>query len=207
MAGTLNVERFQLLALLALGAVSGCGSASVAAPAFSPGSTAARAMELYDQNADAKLDAQEIDRATGLKVALPQIDTSGDGTITQDELEARIRHYDSQQLGGLGVTCRVLLDGQPLAGATVRLVPLEFLNETIQPASGVTDMGGTTTLKADGSQVGVHCGLYRVEISLKDSGGNEQVPAIYNAQSELGQEVSSDTPGLERGITYVLTRS
>jgi len=88
------------------------------------------------------------------------------------------------------VRCRVLLDGQPLEGATVTFVPEKFLGPGIKPASGVSDAEGHVRLRTEGQDLpGVQCGIFRVVVSKKDSADQETIPGRYNTHTELGEEV------------------
>ncbi len=89
------------------------------------------------------------------------------------------------QFGGVSGT--VLLDGKPLAGATV-----EFSPEGGSPAYGVTDEDGKYTLLWSADQQGAPIGLNRVRITSFNEGKpriKERVPVKYNRQSELTREV------------------
>ena len=57
----------------------------------------------------------------------------------------------------------------------------------------------------DDSSPGVACGLYRVEIS-KLVGGKETIPAIYNTDTILGQEVAMGAVGMREGLLFNLTK-
>jgi hypothetical protein len=86
---------------------------------------------------------------------------------------------------------------QPLAGATVRLIPDEILTN-LKAAEGITDPRGYIDFRIPGSDSpGVQPGIYRVEVSLKDASGKEHIPAKYNSQTELGLEVGA--AGGQRG--------
>ena len=95
---------------------------------------------------------------------------------------------------------------QPLAGATVKFVPEEFLGNEIQPSEGVTGEDGYAYLsvKVDPNDPeavqGVHCGLYRVEITKQ----GVKIPAKYNTETILGQEVSNDAANIQEGIRFDL---
>jgi hypothetical protein len=105
----------------------------------------------------------------------------------------------------------VTLDGQPLAGAQVLFEPEAFLGDEIKKATGTTNQFGDVApviAKEDRANPtlpgGVHFGLYKVRIS-KQAGGKETIPARYNSETTIGQEVSYDDPGLGfKGITYAL---
>ena len=62
-------------------------------------------------------------------------------------------------------------------------------------AAGETGRGGSAALAIPGEELpGIHCGLYRVEISKLDQAGAETIPARYNTDTTLGQEVSQRVP-------------
>lgn len=190
----------------AIAALIGCGGPSVDVPAYNAAQAASEAIELYDKNNDGKLDADELKAAPALQSAQALIDTDGDGNLSRDEIAARIAQYAASNLGAVQFHCTVLLNGQPLSRAKVRLVPEPYLSSSIEPAVATTDESGAAFPRIESSELpGVRCGLYRIEIVAGD--GQTAVPSRYNADTELGQEVSSDTPGLERGITYALKGS
>src|SRR5207253_10852291 len=126
--------------------------------------------------------------------ALKKIDKNGDGRLDASEIADRLTSFQQSGVQVLAVTCRVVLNGAPVTGATVRLIPEKFLGDGIKPASGVTDSSGAVSLNAEGLP-GVYCGFYRIEVSKKDPGGTETVPARYNTQTVLGQEVAPDMRG------------
>src|SRR5262249_18714977 len=145
------------------------------------------ALAEYDTNKDGALDAKELEACPALLSALKKIDKNNDGRLTADEIADRLTYF--QQPGmQQDVSVEVTLDGQPLAGATVTLVPEKFMGPSTRPASAVTDEAGTGTFRIEGSGDPVAPGYYRVQVS-KNVGGRETVPAKYNAQTVLGQEV------------------
>jgi hypothetical protein len=104
--------------------------------------------------------------------------------------------------GLASVRCHVTLDGQPLVGAEVVFEPEEFLGEEIKTAAGKTNQFGDAAPTIPPEERpdptlpgGAHFGLYRVRIS-KVTNGRELIPARYNKESILGQEVSYDDPGM-----------
>ena len=88
-------------------------------------------------------------------------------------------------------------NGKPLAGAEVKFVPETFLGDDIKTASGKTNQAGmarlsvATTSRAD--PPGVAFGLYRVEITKP----GDNIPAKYNTETTLGQEVALDAPNIQ----------
>jgi EF hand len=173
----------------------GCsiGGARVHAPSLSPGSAAAKAMEEYDTNNDGRLDAQELDRCPALKNSLARFDKDNDGFLTAKEIADRLASYQKNGVGLIALTCKVFLDRRPLAGAHVTFVPESFLGSAFKPAKGVTNDTGKAVMKVEGANTpGVPCGLYRIEVSKQNPSGRETLPAKYNAQTTLGEEVAPD---------------
>jgi hypothetical protein len=153
----------------------------------------------------------ELDKAPGLKAALPRLDTNGDGGVSEDEVAARIEAWQQMRTGLMSFAFRVTLDGSPLPGATVTYEPESFLGDEIKPAKSTSNLvggGGATIAKENRpdptTPPGMHLGLYQVKIS-KIEGGREIIPAKYNQQTTLGQEVAPDVPEIGSGrVVYTL---
>jgi hypothetical protein len=190
------VRRFLLGGLLLLGI--GCsGPNNVSPPALSPAEAASQALAEYDANKDGVLDEKELEKCPALKSALKKIDKNNDGRVSADEIAERLQLFQRQ---GVLTSARVevMLDGAPLERATVTLVPEKFMGPAFKQASAVTDPNGTAPLQVEGAYKGlVPMGYYRVEVSKKNAGGQEAVPARYNTQTILGQELAPE--GEERG--------
>jgi hypothetical protein len=101
------------------------------------------------------------------------------------------------------------LDGRPLEGAEIKLVPAPFLGDAVKPARGVSEPGGVGVLNmapedrpenAPKNVAIIQPGLYNVEITHP----TVSVPAKYNTQSTLGLEASiaGQNPA---GVTWSLT--
>jgi hypothetical protein len=202
-----RVHGWRLLALLALG---GCSSSPtrVKPPAIDPRQAAQQALAEYDTNGNGFIDGDELKKSPALMSALKDIDKNGDGKISAEEITQRIEAWQASKLGIKVLQCKVLLDGAPLAGATVNLVPEKFLGPNVLPATGTTNEQGFVNLSIAASDPspakrGVHIGLYRIEIS-KQSNGKEMLPAKYNVNSELGQEVAQGVEALNSIPTYKL---
>ena len=149
------------------------------------------AMAEYDTNHDGFLDAKELERCPALKGSLVSIDKDGDHRLSADEIAERIRSYAESQLALEHVSCRLLLDGRPLQGATVTYVPEKFMGSSIRSATGVSNSEGGVGLITVGEKLpGVQPGFYRVQVSKKDASGKETIPARYNQDTTLGIEVS-----------------
>jgi len=150
-----------------------------------------KAMELYDTDHDGFIDGAELDKVPGLKAALKQVDTNGDGKISADEIAARIKVWKDSKIGRTTLSVPVTHNGAPLAGAKVRLVPESFLGSALHTAEGTTDKGGVARVSAQprdaGDVPGLSPGFYRVEITKE----GDNIPAKYNTATTLGLEVGA----------------
>jgi uncharacterized protein YceK len=191
--------------------LSGCNSQPkrVNPPAINPQQAAQAAIAEYDKNGDGTIDGPELDSAASLKSSLKEIDKNGDGKISADEIKERIEQWQASKVGLMSFSCRVQMDKAPLAGATVTLIPEKFLGPNLLPATGTTNEQGIAAVSVAKDKLpnpnfsGVHVGFYRIEIS-KQQGGAETIPARYNANSELGQEVAQGVPALQTLVTFDL---
>ncbi len=180
-------------------ALLGCtprGGRRVEAPSLSPSGAAAQALATYDTNKDGLLDATELQHCPALLSALDELDKNKDGKLSADEIAAELEAMRDSKTGLLSVVCEVLLDGRPLVGATVRMVPEAFLGSAFKTAAGLAQEDGNVTFRTAGYDVdGVPLGFYRIEISKKDDSGRELVPIRYNTATTLGVMLSSEIRG------------
>jgi hypothetical protein len=162
-----------------------------------------------DANNDGALEAAELEKCPGLKASLSTIDADRNGKLTQSEIAGRVKTYGASQVALFPFKCQVLLDGRPLRDAKVTLVPEKFLGDAIPSAGGTTNREGYAVLSVQelGQKglAGVRCGIYRVQVSQPAPDGKERLPARYNAETTLGQEVAPDVRELEHGVTFRLT--
>ena len=166
-----------------------------------PAAVAAAAMSQLDTNKNGAIEAAEMARSPGLRSAASMIDADKNGTLTESEIAARLKRYTEFPDGNMTFTCTFTQGGQPLADAEVRLVPESYFGESRRPASGKTDANGLLDLKVEGQDTfGVPNGIYRIEISKKDAGGKETLPATVNSSSQHGQEIARDRRELESGL-------
>ncbi|MGA2033484.1 MAG: hypothetical protein ABSG68_14610 [Thermoguttaceae bacterium] len=179
----------------------GGGQSRVYPPAIAS-DAAQKAMELYDSNKDGFLEGAELDKVPGLKAALKQVDTNGDGKINAEEISARIASWKTSKAARLNTACKVLRKGKPLSGATVTLVPESFLGTALKPATATTDQSGMAMFSVDGpgGLPGVPPGFYRVEVTKS----GEDIPAKYNTETVLGMEVAVDNAARTTAIVYDL---
>ncbi len=181
-------------------ALVGCGGGSnaVPLPSFDPEGAAEKAMELHDADGDGFLAGSELDNVPGLKAAMRSLDADGDGKINAEDIANRIRAWETQEIGLMSISCELILDGRPLSDATVTFEPEAFLGDSIKAAVGQTGMAGSFRPKIPKSErpspdspPGIQAGFYRIKVS-KQQGGKEMIPARYNTETTLGQQVSKD---------------
>jgi len=189
------------LVLLAVG----CSGRGAGPERVAPTDAGKQALDDYDTNKDGFLDAKELEACPSLRMALKKIDKDNDGKLSPNEIADRLAYF--QQSGmQLNVTVDVQLDGRPLGGATVTLVPEKFMGPATKPATATTDEGGIGEFRIEGSGAPVAPGYYRVKVS-KNVGGREIVPAKYNEQTTLGQEVVPEGAGRGSMLTVRLRLS
>ncbi len=185
--------------------LAGCGGGPgrIDVPGFSPSGNASQAMSLYDSDGDGFIAGEELDKAPELKAALATLDTDGDQKVSEAEIEARIQSWIDSKVGLTGCRCVVTLDGRPVKDAIVTFEPVEYLKGAIQPARGTTNIQGQANIKipkdkrpSPDSPPGLQTGLYLIKVS-KLEGGNEIIPARYNAETILGQQVAKDDPVMQ----------
>ena len=190
----MKVSRKNAGGMVAVGAallvVAGCsGRPSRVYPDAVASDAPQKAMDLYDTDKDGFIDGAELDKVPGLKAALKQVDTNGDGKISADEIAARIQVWRDSRLGRTTLSVPVKHNGAPLVGAKVRLVPESFLGSGLRAGEGTTDARGVASVSAPprkaGDVPGLSPGFYRVEITKE----GENIPAKYNTATTLGLEV------------------
>jgi hypothetical protein len=183
------------IAIAGIVTASGCSArGSIAAPDIDPQAAATKAMEQADANKDGALDKSELSNNPALAAALPTFDVNGDGLLNASEIAAGLTQMYAPRNPLTEMTCTVTRNGRPLAGATVRLQPLEMLGEDVPPAEGVTDQSGTARPAISAELIPeqfkqsplMYPGLYRVEITHPTI----QLPSRYNTATELGCQVN-----------------
>ncbi len=186
----------------------GCsrGPSPILPPAIDASAAGKLAIEQYDTDGSGLIEGAELSAAPALKAAIENLDTDGDGGVSAEEVTARVKAWQKTGVGKMSLSCTVIRRGRPLQWATVKFVPERFLGDQIQTATGQTDEFGVAVLSVPtdpgvpGDVRGVHCGLYRVEITKADT----KIPAEYNTQTTLGQEVADDCADVRRGIAFDL---
>jgi hypothetical protein len=214
----------KLLAVVSFALAPGCdlGPPRVPGPDFNSSAEAKKAVQLYDTNKDGRISGDELDACPGLKAALKVMGTDRDRGITSEMIVERVESWIDSKIGRTSLSCQVTHNGQPLQNATVKFIPEKFLSDALQEtASGKTNPTGmamiTLTIKPrpappppeqnpnglpppEPPPPGIPPGIYRVEIT-KDG---EEIPAKYNTESTLGQEVSLDNMDMQSGVKFDL---
>ena len=187
-------------------ALAGCGgkSAPLSAPTYDPAGMAQAAVSQYDKNGNGRLDGAELDAIPALKLSLAAIDTNKDKAISLDELTTRFESYKAANVGALGVSVTVRVNGTRMGGVAVTFVPEDCMKGTATGGSGTTGDDGAAAIQSDGVP-GLPLGLYKITLSKKGASGNEELPARYNAQTTLGREIVADprggTPTIELDVS------
>lgn len=191
-------------------AIAGCSQGPSAIPKLSvnASSASAAAIKLYDSDGDGELAEAELEKAPGIKAGLKKADTNGDGKISRAELAARMETWNASRYAILPISCGVTLDGARIEGAKVVFEPEPFLDDAVRQGVGISNDAGLAgvsipkenRLVAD-SPPGLQMGYYIVRIT-KEVDGKELIPAKYNTESILGQEVAYDDPAVQSQINF-----
>jgi hypothetical protein len=196
----MNKHLVLTITLAALGCSS--GPSRVKPPSIDADGAASDAMELYDKDGDGSLAGAELDAAVGVKAAMATVDTNKDGKVSEDEIASRIRAWQATTYGIMPLGVTFTMDGQPLAEATITFEPEPFLGEDIKAGVGETTLGGSVLPSvpveeraSKDTPDGLALGLYRIRVS-KMVDGKETIPAKYNTETTLGQEVAMDDPAV-----------
>jgi hypothetical protein len=170
-------------------------------------------MQTYDSDGDGFIAGDELDKAVSLKASMATLDTNSDGKVSEEEIVARIESWQKGRVGITVARCFVTMDGRPLDNAAVTFEPEEFLGPAMRAATGVTALDGSTTPiipkekrpTAD-TPAGIQLGFFKIRVS-RESGGKETIPAKYNSQTILGQQIAGDDPAvLKHRIEIALSK-
>jgi hypothetical protein len=179
-----------------LAMIGGCsrGSSRVNPPRLNPSRSATEALKLYDSDGDGEISPTEANASPGLTEAFVRIDTDSNGRLAESEIESRIRAW---RRGGLGITLQpfyVFLDGRPLKGGRVELIPDTFIARGLRGADGEISANGlcSPSLSETDLPPGVKAGIYHGFYTIKVTHPKAVVPASYDGESTLGIEVRPD---------------
>jgi len=147
-----------------------------------------------------------LNKCPGLKCALAQVNTSGGDNVDAEMIAARIKEWQRTRLGRMSLGCTVLRNGKPLEGATVKFVPEKFLGPNMKVATGKTNGDGVArpSIALDRNNVRDLPGVPRDSTVSEITKDGETIPAKYNSETTLGQEVALDAVGIQEGIRFDL---
>lgn len=162
---------------------------------------ATQAIEAYDTNHDGELTDDELRAVPGILKWKQRYDADSNGSVSEAEIVQRLEKWQTDRLGFLSMSANVHLDGRPVSGATVTLMPEPYLGDAVKPASGITDANGNAVLsvkaddlpeaiKARGLRIGgVYPGTYKITIAK----AGQKLPDAGADGLPLGEEISQDT--------------
>jgi len=161
-------------------------------------------MELYDTDQDGELNQSEMESVPALLNALAEIDTDSSGTISEAEIRSRVEYFVQTRTGRISIACRVVHGGRPIPNAIVTFEPEPFIADMIEPATGSTMRDGMAMMHVEDNQGGVQPGFYKVRITRLSASGRETLPAKYNNETTLGQEITTGSLALSEGLVFEL---
>ena len=192
-----NPGRFAWGGVVAVVCLAGCNQAParLEQPGFDAHAISDALLEAHDADRDGLLSKEELRHCPSILKAIEKFDSGGDGKVSREEIAARVAFWSEGRVAVMRFEPLVTLDGKPLAGARIELVPETGLAATIKPASGVSSRSGYVELliapgdlPPDTPYKGLNMGLYKVKVTHP----NREIPAKYNTETELGQEVARD---------------
>lgn len=208
------MSRWFAVGSLLLLASLGCSSAPsrVVAPPINP-NAGPDAIAKADKNGDGGIDEAEAKaNSPGLfePGAKARFDTNGDGKITADEITARVDKWNESKIGLTQYSLAITIDGQPVEGATITLVPEEWLGTELKPGTGVTDATGRANITIapgdlkpnEAGLQGMRLGVYKVQVTHPSM----QLPAKLNTATEHGVEIAHDDIEIGRTVMPLTTR-
>lgn len=172
-------------------------------PGHDPAAAAQQALAAYDKNSDGAIAGDELKAAPALvdhpQLPVKLLDKNSDGRVDADEIKSRVQTWLDSKVGIMSFHCTVLMDGKPLEGVKVVFEPEAFHGGAISEATGTTGADGTAVMAVDKAKLpdhlkdisGMQTGFYKVRITHPST----SIPAKYNTETTLGQEVSSDAVG------------
>ncbi len=193
-----TLARYFVLSCLAI-SLAGCPDTPdrIDAPSWDPEGMADTAMSSLDTNSDGQLSQDELAASAGINACWHRFDENGDGQISREELVNRIQLYVDSMVGLSSFNAEVRLDGSPLEGADVRLVPEPFLSSAIEEASGKTGGGGYVSLQVPGEEVpGARIGMYRVVVTGPGVAQKYQSADTTDAGVEVSPQTEDDMTGM-----------
>lgn len=184
-----------------LAGITGCGSRPprAAAPDWSPSDMAQAAITQLDASGDSVIDRKEVAASPGLLDAFETLDADGSDSLSAAEIEERFKLYDKLKTAFVKTTIQVKLNGRPLNGVLVKLIPEDFQGDALSPAVGTTNQVGQVSPRTEGKSFpAMQPGFYRVEL-YEDEAASKPI----EVKTPLGLE-SSPQSRRDRNLLIVL---
>jgi hypothetical protein len=178
----------------------GCsrGPSRIKPPDIDPENAADEAIRLYDADKNSSLNGVEIEDCPGMLAELKSYDKDTNGSISRDEIAARITDLRKHGVGLTRVNCNVSMNGRGLDKATVQFEPEPYLGQEVKAAQGVTNERGVAQMAIPAEELpadqrdlrAIHYGTYKVRITHPTI----KLPARYNTETTLGYESRPGDP-------------
>lgn len=167
-----------------------------------PSAVASNIFSEFDSNSDGELSKTELKKSPGLVMLTTgesmmlqelRLDADGSGAVSLEEMETKLAKCfaDLRQ----GYSCCVMYRGQPLEGATVTLIPEDFMGD-LPIATGETDRDGNCSVATDDGLDGAVPGIYRVEITHPE----KKIAKKYNESSKISIALDPTNPYATEGV-------
>ena len=177
--------------------VVGCSGNSAASNAVAMG-IGKKVVKKHDKRGDGLLNSSELFDLKSIYYDRDKYDLDGDDEISAEEIAIRIDAWQGQAAAVHAVDVKVTLDGAPLAGATVRVIPEFDLGDGTQANVGLTDADGAVRIDValeDLSQAlknpdfrGVFGSGFRIEVTHPQ----RKIPDEYNVDTRPCRGIARD---------------
>ena len=119
-------------------------------------------------------------------------------------ITARIKAWQDSKLARMTLSCKVMHNGKPLAGAEVKFVPEKFLGNNVKPATGKTDRNGMAMLSIQDHRAARSAGRCAGLLSRGDHQGRRENPAKYNTERSSARKSPGTPREFSEGIKFDL---
>lgn len=190
---------FVLVIVCTVLASPGCGGGQtkrLVPPSLDPAVIAAAVMEKADTDNNGTISPTEMNSVPCL-VGL----AAGGAAVNRETVQQWLERVRDAKIAITSLAASVTQNGKPLKDITIKIIPEAMMADFIKPAEGKTDINGSSMLSIPGGEFsGVHCGLYKIELTGNGSDG-KPLPEKYNSATTLGTAVGGMLP--ESGIVQI----
>lgn len=181
-----------LAVLTLLVASLGCGSGGSSGTNFDPSKAGQALITQLDKDGSDSISIQEMAESSAFKDSFELFDLEGDGEVSAADAARRFELWMEGPDFSKQLSCKVMMGGSPLQGATVRLAPDSLMGDNWPEATATTNAEGIAELGNDPKSKGmamVLYGLYKVEITHP----SKKISGSFNTSTELRLEVAPDS--------------